>query len=202
MQSIPITVEEYLNHARKTGIIWLGRLWVNPLSSFQIYDTLTISVNNPSISIDETKSIFAIHGISCSKYIIRSCKEWMSFISSCYALACVAPTDNWTTLGGKKTQFLEWIDDERVREKAEDPQQDLNKKSAFFKYDDGIFQQDNFLVTTYDCTKKKRLIIDGLHRAAALTMACEEHQTISEVNIVECLGDKVDILFPSDIHQL
>lgn len=89
MQSIPITVEEYLNHAFKTGIIWLGRLCKNRLRSFQIYDTLTVSVNNPlAISIAEIKAIFAIHGISCIKYIIRSCKEWMSFISSCYPLAC------------------------------------------------------------------------------------------------------------------
>src|SRR5215471_19720587 len=30
--------------------------------------------------------------------------------------------DNWATLGGKKKQFLEWINEERVSQKAENPE--------------------------------------------------------------------------------
>jgi hypothetical protein len=57
-------------------------------------------------------------------------------------------------------------------------------------------------MTVYDEKKSKRLIIDGLHRAAALTMAYEDNTPISDVKIVECYGEHVDIIFPLDIHQL
>lgn len=173
-----ITVEEYMNHALKTGIIWLGRLCINPLSSFQISNTITVSVNNPwAMSIDEMKAIFTVYDISCRRYVIKSPDDWMSFINSCYSLACVEPAQNWVTLGGKKKQFLQWMNDEGARQKAEDPQQDTSKKCSFFKYDDSIFRCDNFLVTTYDSAKKKRLIIAGLHRAAALHQAYTQFES-------------------------
>lgn len=78
---------------------------------------------------------------------------------------------------------------------------DVNEKCKFLKYDDLIFKQNNFLVTTYGSTKK-RLLIDGLHRADALTMAGQDQKIILEVNIVECLGDRIDLVFLLDIHQL
>jgi hypothetical protein len=65
-----------------------------------------------------------------------------------------------------------------------------------------IFYNDNVIVTVFDTAKKKRLIVDGWHRAAALTMACEDGINIPEVRIIECAGNQVNVIFPCDIHQL
>jgi hypothetical protein len=86
--------------------------------------------------------------------------------------------------------------------KSNDKNQDLTKKCAFFKYDDVKFRENNIILTVFDESKSKRLIIDGLHRAAAFTMACEDNVSISGVKVMECYGENVDIIFPLDIHQL
>ena len=58
------------------------------------------------------------------------------------------------------------------------------------------------IITVFDTKKDKRLLIDGLHRAAALTMVCEENISIPKIVIYECYGKRVDIIFPCDIHKL
>lgn len=63
-------------------------------------------------------------------------------------------------------------------------------------------ERNNIILTVFDDRRSKRLIIDGLHRAAALTMACEEEVSISDVKILECYGEHVEIIFPLDVHQL
>jgi hypothetical protein len=56
---------------------------------------------------------------------------------------------------------------------------------------------DWIFCTTFDTRKQKRLIVDGLHKAKALTAACDESRvSIPEVTIVECVGDRVDVIFP------
>ena len=59
----------------------------------------------------------------------------------------------------------------------------------------GIRGSFEVYITVFDTKKDKRLLIDGLHRAAALTMACEENKSISKIVIYECYGERVDIIF-------
>ena len=62
---------------------------------------------------------------------------------------------------------------------------------------------DRIFCTVFDTRKQKRLIVDGLHRARALTAACDAGcVSIPRVTIVECFGDRVDVIFPCDVHQL
>jgi hypothetical protein len=71
-----------------------------------------------------------------------------------------------------------------------------------FTFDDKRFF-NNVICTVFDTIKQKALIVDGLHRARALTMACDAGRaTIPTVTVMECFGPRVDIIFPCDVHQL
>ena len=45
---------------------------------------------------------------------------------------------------------------------------------------------DDIIITAYDTDKRKRLIIDGIHRASILTNECDVE--FSPVKIYECYG--------------
>lgn len=71
-----------------------------------------------------------------------------------------------------------------------------------FIFDEAKFS-NNVICTVFDTMKQRALIVDGLHRARALTMSCEEGRTIIPmVTILECFGPRVDVIFPCDVHQL
>ena len=73
---------------------------------------------------------------------------------------------------------------------------------SYFTFDEQRFS-DRIICTVFDTRKQKRLMIDGLHRAKALTVACDEGRvTVLRATIVECFGNRVDVIFPCDIHQL
>jgi hypothetical protein len=57
-------------------------------------------------------------------------------------------------------------------------------------------------VTAYDTKKDKRLIIDGIHRAAILTSETEKQCSMPSARIYECYGDNVDKIFPCDFSHL
>jgi hypothetical protein len=61
---------------------------------------------------------------------------------------------------------------------------------------------DNTIITVFDSKKKKRLIIDGQHRASAITIACEKKDKIPKVRVLECYGKSVNLIFPCDVYQL
>jgi hypothetical protein len=61
---------------------------------------------------------------------------------------------------------------------------------------------DNVIITIFDTNKQKRLIVDGMYRAAALTICSETGVSIPDVKVLECYGDRIDVLFPRDAHQL
>jgi hypothetical protein len=61
---------------------------------------------------------------------------------------------------------------------------------------------DNTIITIFNSKKKKRLIIDGQHRASAITITCEKKDKIPKVRVMECYGKSVNLIFPCDIYQL
>jgi hypothetical protein len=91
---------------------------------------------------------------------------------------------------------------ENVREKAVDDNYDPVTRN-YFRYNN-LKSKDDFIITVYDQTIQRRLIADGIHRAAALTMACEGDlpTKISPIKIFECYGHNVNVIFPCDIPQL
>ena len=79
---------------------------------------------------------------------------------------------------------------------------DITNDPNYFIFNEQRFS-DRVFCTVYDTKKRKRLMVDGLHRARALTVVCDEGlATIPRVTVVECFGDRIDIIFPCDIHQL
>jgi len=69
------------------------------------------------------------------------------------------------------------------------------KDPEFFRFDMNNFT-DYVFITNFDINKQKRLIVDGLHRANALTIACEERINIPKVRKFDSYGDKVKVIFP------
>jgi hypothetical protein len=93
------------------------------------------------------------------------------------------------SINSQKQRFLEWMST-------------TTKDRSYFEFDQIKFV-DPVFCTVFDTKRNKRLIVDGLHRANALTLFCNEgKEDFKVVSIVECFGDRVDIVYPCDIHQL
>jgi hypothetical protein len=171
--------------AKRTRAIWLGNL--------NVHDGYLLPVD-----MDRLEGIFRITNTITYRNMILTNKDWMEFISSCYSLSCTeCGNEGWKAINGKKQSIEEWLKEEIERDSS---QHDPNKK-ALFKLDKSKFL-DSTIITAYNICKMKRLIIDGLHRAAALTMACKDSIPIPSVTIVECSGRELNVIFPCDIHQL
>ena len=164
----------YIAEARKrTRVIWLGNLTL-PRGYF---------------SIDILPEIFNITKTQTREWIISSPNDWIDFISGpCYCLNC-EDDKSWMDVNGKKQKFLDWMATAKVR---------YDIKYAF----QTARFSDNVIITVFDATKQKRLIVDGMNRAAALTICCETGISIPDVKVLECYGSKIDVLFPCDAHQL
>ena len=113
---------------------------------------------------------------------------WNDFIDSCYYLIC-NDGKNWEDKDGQKQPFKKWMITDKHRE----------KDNYVFNVDRFV---DNTIITVFDSKKKKRLIIDGQHRASAITIACEKKDKIPKVRVLECYGKLVNLIFPCDVYQL
>jgi hypothetical protein len=58
------------------------------------------------------------------------------------------------------------------------------------------------IITAYDPESCQRLIVDGVHRAIALQIIINERKNIPAVEIVECYGSNVRLIFKSDFLHL
>jgi hypothetical protein len=96
---------------------------------------------------------------------------------------------NWQNEDGKKQTFKEWMEADNHRQKEQ------------YIFDISRFN-DNVIITVYDTVKQKRLILDGQHRASAITIACEKGVSMPEVKVLECYGSAVSVIFPCDVYQL
>lgn len=140
---------------------------------------------------DIVKDIFRVSQTQARYCRIQSLRAWTNFIDSCYSLTCINEEEDWRSINGRKNHFVTWAQNDRVKN---DP--------GYFVFDETKFV-DPVFCTVFDDQKQKRLIVDGLHRAKALTEAYkEDHHNIPEVTIVECYGINVNMIFPCDIHQL
>ena len=175
----------YIVEARKrTKVIWLGK----PIVILDQY-ALPKGYFEP-FPVDILENIFNITRTQTHECIISSADDWIDFISDpCYSLNC-EDGKNWTNIDGKKQLFLDWMITAKVR---------YDSKYVFER---GRFLVDNVIITIFDTNKQKRQIVDGIHRAAALTMASETGVSIPDVKVMECYGDRIDVLFPCDAHQL
>jgi hypothetical protein len=136
--------------------------------------------------------IFSVTSTQTRECIISSCSEWNDFISdSLYSLYLEPPDKSWEDMDAKNVAFKKWMLTKNIR-----------NEPNYQKLDEKKFREDNTLVTVLDTAKGKRLIVDGMHRAAALTMACEDGSNIPQVRIIECAGSQVNVIFPCNVHQL
>jgi hypothetical protein len=106
-------------------------------------------------------------------------------------------------MNGEKQSFKVWMDQDNIRNKAVDDKYDPTIRN-YFRYNLREATKDDCVITVFDEIKQKRLLVDGINRSAALTMACEEDlkRDIDTVRIFECYGSHVDVIFPCDIPQL
>jgi hypothetical protein len=150
--------------------------------------------------------IFKVTDTKARTWSISSAPIWNEFIDSCYAVG-ISGNENerkegWRAKDGVKEKFLDWMITENVREKAVDDSYDPVTRN-YFRYNI-LKSNDDSIITAYDQTIQRRLIVDGIHRAAALTMECEDNPDakILPIKIFECYGLNVNVIFPCDIPQL
>jgi hypothetical protein len=158
-------------------------------------------ITRSTIPDNELVHIFKISNTKTRECLINNNQEWRDFIETCYSLSCEPLPDGWMNVHGRKKIFLKWMEDECAKEITKNFTRPNEQKSNFYKFDNSKFK-DQVIVTLFDTKKDKRLIIDGLHRSVALTMACKENVSIPKMVIYECYGEQVDIIFPCDVHQL
>lgn len=58
--------------------------------------------------------------------------------------------------------------------------------------------QEMRILTAFHTEVRKRLIVDGCHRAVALETEVSKNNTIPIVTVLECFGSNVDRIFPCD----
>lgn len=138
--------------------------------------------------INTLKGIAIVNEIKARACHIGSVDEWSSFIESCYSLICVDQSHDWTSMTGRKQYLPEWISKTK-----EQPGIHTFNENKFI---------DCILCTAFDHKSQKRLVVDGLNRARALTIACEQGRikNMPSVRVVECYGDSVDILLVTSIN--
>jgi hypothetical protein len=56
--------------------------------------------------------------------------------------------------------------------------------------------------SAYQSAIKKRLIVDGVHRAVALQLKVYNHENIPDIRLLECYGADVSKSFPCDFKHL
>lgn len=178
-----ISVMEYVFHVGPvTRAYWIGNVVeVDRLGNFITRFPLQI-----------IEGIFHISQTGTHTCNITSPEDWLSFVDSSYSLGCRdCGNEGWRAINGRKLTFREWM---TSPEAVYDSHQ--------FTFDDTRFS-NNVICTVFDTIKQKNLIVDGLHRARALTLACDGGRTaIPTVTVIECFGQRVDIMFPCDVHQL
>ena len=173
----------YIEEAGRTNAYWLGNIIGADEQGNKIR----------RFPVDFIIGIFHVTQTRARTCSIRSVGEWINFVDCCYSLGCRnCGEQGWTAINGVKDTFREWMQTNSTR----------NNNAEFFSFDENQFSDRTF-VTVFDTKKQRRLMVDGLHRANALTIACERGiQSIPQVTVVECYGNRVDILYPCDIHQL
>jgi hypothetical protein len=177
-----LSVRKYLESVGpRTRAIWIGNMGLDPLGN--------IIMRFP---LDVCEGIFQVSQTHTRICHIDSLTEWLRFINSCYSLGCRnCDNEGWRAIKGVKLSFREWLASPDI---VEDPNYSIFEEQRF---------NDPILCTVFDTQREKRLVVDGLHRACALTVDCDRGRvTMPRLTIVECFGVRMDIIFPCDIHQL
>jgi hypothetical protein len=177
-----LTVREYLEYVGpRTRAIWIGNMGLDPLGNIIMRFPLEVC-----------EGIFQVSQTRAHICHIDSSAEWLSFINSSYSLGCRnCDNEGWRAINGVKLSFREWMASPEI---VKVPNHSIFEEHRF---------NDPIFCTVLDARRDKRLIVDGLHRACALTVACDRGRaTIPRLTIVECFGDRVNMIFPCDTHQL
>lgn len=177
MASNEVPSQVYIQRALVTRAIWLGN---HP----------SMNESGIFVGMHVISQLFRQYNIRTYLMIINSCHDWRQFISTCYWLHCYRGR-NWKDADGRKMTFYEWMNEANIRNDRK------------YRFDPQIFGS-NSVVTVFDSRRNKRLIVDGMHRSAALTRACEEIPDFMfpQMMIFEAYGENVDIIFPCDCFQL
>jgi hypothetical protein len=177
----PLSSQEYLDAARKaTDLIWLGRSAYVPIPGVPII--LQVATDQDLIDL------FNLLDIKTRRYEInQSYDEWKEFSNSCFTV-WYKNNKGWKDVGAQNYMLSEL-----VSEKIPKNDSDFMRTRDF---------ENDIIVTAYDTKKDKRLIIDGIHRAAILTSETEKQCSMPSARIYECYGDNVDKIFPCDFSHL
>lgn len=133
-----MTVGEYLDLVSpKTDAFWIG-------------NNMGVDSNGHIVKRFPANIIQGIFHVSCTSTrfcYIESTADWLSFINSCYSLACRnCGDDGWMAINGEKLSFTEWMNTPSI----------LND-TAYSIFNDQYFNNEAVICTVFDTLKQKRL---------------------------------------------
>ena len=174
----------YLDQAKATTkVIWLGRPTKFIVAGIPIVTEL---------SNDDLIALFRVSGLETKSYLISSYGDWEEFSKSCHTI--------WYKDG------KDWKDRDAQNYNLHELVHEREKDPKFIRHVDpatGVSEFDSdIIVTAYDPEIRKRLIVDGIHRAVILTNETKQRTRIPRAMIYECQGRAVDRIFPCDFPYL
>ncbi|HEV2225389.1 MAG TPA: hypothetical protein VGR56_01135 [Nitrososphaerales archaeon] len=189
---------EFIRGARqRTSVIWWGGH--GELSLRLVQGTPATPASHLSkipfdlLPENEVNSLFSILGIKSRTFRIDGFLEWDSFSKTCYVVRYKDGLD-WRAPNAKNYSLQELTLDSRG-----DPTFVREVDPLTFEPKDF---NDDVIVTVFHAGNKRRLIVDGIHRAVILTNESLSRTAYPSARIVECPGEKVDRLFPSDFTHI
>lgn len=182
----PLALTDFIVQARqRTGVIWWGGGGTVPLGPTPIAFRF--------LSQDDLEALFRVLGIATRQYEIRGFEEWNRFAKSCHTVS-YKDGKGWQLIDAKNYSL-------------EDLAKDNIEEPSFVRRIDQVSHApeefgDGVIVTAYDTMKRKRLILDGIHRAAIMTNESKSRTRLPRATVIECYGNKVNQLFPFDTIHL
>lgn len=169
-----LDVIEYIKRAvEHARVIWLGR-------KGEVTDSHGFVLGKVAlIPIDELATMFAVNEIECRKWTINTQAEWQAFTENTYVMAC-KDGKTWKDLDGEKLKLTDSLSVYTERKGEID---------------------NNIILTVFDEETDDRLIVDGNNRACIITRELNL-PGFKPVEIWECYGELVNVIFPCDILQM
>lgn len=176
----PLDPLHFINENRRSAdVIWLGRV-------LQTQGTFYGLVTN-----DDLTSLIKVLGLETRQYNCNNPNECNSILSSCHTVR-FKDGKKWQDENAGNYYLDEWT-------RSEDYKSDPKVRKLELK--DGKLEED-VITTAYNPQTNTRIIISGLHRAAALyKKIMEKDRTIPSFRIFECSGSRIGWLFPCDFSH-
>jgi DNA-binding transcriptional MerR regulator len=169
---------------QRTSVIWWGGA-----ASVNVGG---VPIRVPHVPIADVVAMFRVLSVKTRTREIIGFSEWHDFAKTCYTVH-YKDGKGWQNADAKNYSLLELAKD-KASEASFIREKDNSGKPTEFT--------DDVIVTVYDSSKGKRVMVDGTHRAVILLNEAQNPHGAFHLRIIECYGADVEQIFPCDFAHL